>query len=478
MKLLLFFLLIKVLLVPLAFADILFIDMNFSDKEIKTAQKSAANRGEKLIIYPDASDEDRKMINKMKETIYKLEQKKEKLSKRLKEEKLNKDKNSEKFAALNYEANAAYDELAEAETELSNYCKTKGYEHTTEKLNDVIKKYNVDNGGFSSMIVSSHHADSYFGITGDIGHREFEKIINDSPKAFATMRSVYLWGCYTATKKALLAWKENVPSAYVIAGWEGSGPKQDKVINHDFLTKMLMSEKELSEKTTLAKAISLFKSVPNIKSSTAAYCIGNAYVTNQISEILSKNLTCYSDELEKLKSAQDLVIKYIKADEKGYEDVPRDTQISDLRSAYKLGRKLEHCQETTILKASELDSLLKLIFDRQVRKNFALVYKSDLDSLFETLKRVNAPAEAFIPAMANPDLTRQSILKANQSLQIFIDSKGDKLSIVDSQLLQSMSNRIGNVIEKHQCISSLWIENMDIERLNQQLNKSCANAAK
>lgn len=451
-----------------ALADILFIDLNFNTQEIETAKKAATARGEELVVYPKVTDNDRTTINEKRAGLRQLENEWRDLDKKMKEE-----KNEEKLKKLTTQYNDLQTKWTRKDEELINFIKTKNYLYSPETLNALVTKHSAAKGSFSSLVVSAHHSGkSYFGYAGGMMDSDLKDMIAVSPKAFETTRSVYLWGCYTTTKAGIVTWKGILPTAYVIAGWDGSAPRQDKPINRDFLYKMLVKEKDLSEKTSLKQALSLFKSIPKIKESSAAYCIGSAYVSTKGEEIF-ENFTCPEEDLNNLKAMKEEVEKYTNALETQYENVPEDTQNSILREAYSLGHQMEHCTDARMIPSSDLDRLIKLIFDHQVRKNFSKVFADEIAVTNEILKRINAPPEAMIPKIDDSKVSRQSILKANAALKKFID-ENPKLSEKDLDSLKKMKNRVHHVLGKHDCIKPIWVENIDIGTAKANVDDSCS----
>jgi hypothetical protein len=239
---------------------------------------------------------------------------------------------------------------------------------------------------------------------------------------------------------------------------------------------MLTKEKDLSEKTSLTKASLLFKSIPKIKDSSAAFCIGNSYISNGVQETFNENFSCPSDNLEVLKNMKLEVEKFDKAVEPNYEDVPKDVQHSLLREAYTLGRQMEHCADFRMIPSSELDRLIKLIYDRQMRKNFAHLFKEDILSCNETLVKLGAAKEVLIPDMGDESVSRQAVLKANDALEKYI-AGNTKLDPTKFKKITEMNNRIHHIIENHDCTKPIWVENVSTKALSENLDESCASSS-
>jgi hypothetical protein len=236
---------------------------------------------------------------------------------------------------------------------------------------------------------------------------------------------------------------------------------------------MLTTEKTLSDKTTLIQAAKIFDSIPKIRETSAAFCIAHSYVTAKERLDINSDFGCSADQLAKLQKMKIDVNKYTKAEELYFEDVPNNTQNSSLREAYSMGRLMEHCPANKELNASELDKLIKLIFDHQIRNNFANVYKDDLLTLKNLQLRMHAPADSFIPDMSDKNVSRQAILRANNNLKKLL-LQSPQLMLAEQLFIKKMSKRISNIIENHDCTNALWIESIEIQTAKGNLNENCA----
>lgn len=437
-----------------AYADILFIDLNFSEKEVATAMKAAKLRGEKLIVYPSVPDSDRKKLMKMRDEIIKVSKQKDKA--------VNGSKEKEDLITKKIELEDSRDK----------FTASKGYDYTPQSLSSLIEKYNKKNNGFSSMIISGHSGDlNFLGDAGTIGISKLKEMIAKYPDAFGEMRSLYLWGCYTTTKSKIKSWKETLPNAYVIAGFEASAPKQDKDIDLDYLHRMLVSEQKLSLNMSLKKAIEFFRSIPDIRSVTATFALGSCYISNKGGEMINKSFSCSEEVILKLKATKNKMLSYINATEKKFEDVPISTGQSDLREIYTLGRQLEHCEDARVLKSEELLVLIKLIFDRQIRKNLSLVYRDEMLLLNKKIKNMDSTLDPM-PDFNDSTVTRSSLLKANRSLTQFI-LKNESKNTEDINFIRKMNNLIYNIVERHQCTGLIWIEDVGIKKLKESMMEEC-----
>jgi hypothetical protein len=187
---------------------IVMFDMNLSYTEVLGAEEAACKRGQKLLVYPGGI-EAHKRLGKLNSDVYYLETVTFNQCR-------TRDKRCEETEK---KLQVARDRLKEA---LQNA--------PTNKNPKIVFKELADQGTkVKSLILSGHDGGGYFGGTlGSIDKNtvmsSFIKAYEDTPSLTDELKSVYLWGCYTATFSEARSWRNGLPSVDLVAGFHGSGP--------------------------------------------------------------------------------------------------------------------------------------------------------------------------------------------------------------------------------------------------------------
>lgn len=439
--------------VSIAHADILFLNLNLSTKEVETAQKAADARGEKLIALPQVSDEDQKKMNSLKNDIKKIQFNLN--TKNIKSNQKSVVSSEElKLGSLVEELNAV----------------SSKYKIDSGTLEDILKKYEEDKKTkLTSLIISGHHSLNFFGENGsELRYDDLENIINKYPEATKNIKSVYLWGCYSLTKKQVVFWKRAIPSSYILSGWDGSAPKDDKALDHEALFKLLVSEKKSSNDLDLKKSLTLFNSIGGVKGSSHAICIGSNYINTQGNENISDFLAkCNPEALLQYKKLLEVVNNYRIAQTSEFSEVPKNTGNSELREIYNKGRRIEHCDSYI---EDQVNKIIFLIFDKQVRKNFGKVFESDLLKIDQILAKANLPPISTL--FKDENMKRSDVVNGlNRMIQASYNANALQLNKNDKNFLYDMHHQFEEMLMKQSCMRPIWIEDVDRETL--QKNISC-----
>lgn len=396
-----------------AYADILFIDMNNSSKEIQAAEKAATTRGEKLIVLPRLSLDDQKELAKISKELQIEKSKLRKLGCAASEEEM------ESMDNIPEDCNNRYGRLYDLEKQ-----KEKITQKNFLNKNNLSKEIKaIKNSGvkLTSLILSGHDGNGhFFGENADLSEETIEEAFKKNPPMGNNIRSLMLWGCYTANLSSLTGnWKKMLPNVEMIAGFDGVAPAGSKPGSATYLEDALTQEKRLTEikdRKTLEKN---FKALRNVPTMNAAICIGDSFVSHKASLSLSEMYKiCDSTDFQKIK---DVYNCYKNATTPACANPPANTGNSELRAIYNKLQDTRHCLE--VKPQPDLpttDQVIRLIFFGNVKANYVKNALNDLKALDELLKKLGAPAGLTLSDMGK--LTRAELLARFTKINQFLES--------------------------------------------------------
>lgn len=340
----------------------LFIDTNNSEIEIETTEKAACARGEKLLIVPKNYKDFAKYTAPV-------------------------DVANKKVAKLKcYEKSVpgckeAQDELAKAFTELSKF-KT-AQKSTSEGVNEALEQIKASNAKLVNLSISGHDGGgSFSGAKGMYSRQELANAMKDMGD-INEVKSLMLLGCYTGTPKEVLEWKSIFPQTKLIGGYDGSAPLADRPQGHQYISDILLKEKQLTtqadQKKLQAYVDANIKGLGNLNAALFLQCSdGTTTHDYYYGSKKSKKIEKFDMKecLEKKKELQELsleVNRYIS----GEIEPPADTQNGALRAIYNRARSLEHCSELTDVPV-DVNAVFNLLFYGGVKSSFAHFYKDEL----------------------------------------------------------------------------------------------------
>lgn len=355
------------LAVSAARADVLFIDLNNGPGEIAAAQKAAARRGEKLIVYKG----------------------------------LKRGPNSQSHPIFT-ENNLA------------------------EDLNRVIGELKTKNISLSSLVISGHDGNGHFmGANGDINADELTQIFENNSPVGENVRSLYLWGCYTATPGALdQHWKKTLPNVDMVAGFDGSAPANTQKASADFLQDTLEKEKaltQLKDENEVQKALKKMKSGTQI---TAALCVKDKWASNKDKvDIEQRKKECTEQFLDDPKLSR--FECYLRGKPE-CPNVPENTQSGEIRQIYNFLQSHSICD--SFLRGRDRnfpsrDTTLRLIFFENVRRNFQKGSSSQLSAWERAQASIGLPPEIRISKDEIVNLSRAELLSRLRKQKEFFDQK-------------------------------------------------------
>lgn len=434
-------------------ATVVMVDLNFSPREREAALEAAKARGEDLIVIPTLSNEVMKKIKSLQKSIEAAG-------------------NNEKLKGERVQAF----EIALSDLHLSN-------QNIGKVLSDTLKNTKTP---ITSLIVSGHHGGERF--SGDMGRLEesdITKAFKDNPDQAKNIASVYLWGCYTGTKKQVKSFKELkdsgvLPNLQVMAGFLLKAPKEDKGIDTAYLVGMMKKEKEAMSISGIQKVLAGIKGINESFYAVTSFCGKGAYVS--VDPDSRGKVRTYGDLAEAVKCDEKVVQeykdgpyqtfkKYLLAEEEGYDDIPADAaemKPGTLRDVYNQGRELEQCFPVNSEYYANLNQkMIPLMYMDNIIKHFQAAFATETEKVKAILK--NLGKSDLMPNLATRP--RKKLLAQIKAFQEFVNKILDKAyerkvdknatSILtpDEKLLSAFSGDLYNTISMANPTDAVpWIE--------------------
>ncbi len=353
-----------------------------------------------------------------------------------------------------------------------------------------------------AMVVSGHHVKNqgYFGTNGEVSlHRITSLLPYDDPEAmpqiqsfFRSLQSLYLWGCYTGTLAnvdALLLGNNTVfANTKYIVGFADKAPISTNAGSGKTLEQMLLLEPHFRSASS--------ELIPQlIKNVSTQYDFiihrGQSFATQDgFSQVDSFIESCQSEENKKniLQSVL-LVWKYYWSE---ISPLPEDTGKSPLRETYRQLQRNNFCLQMGAVQLYQvgeippLSTVIRLIYYRNIVKNFSHIYASQLAFAKKELESIGIKDADLITQL--DQTVRDSAIKKLEELhkslkQIFPQFQSDLDQRANYLYFNRMLNDIEAVIyPSEDYIPQSWIEpgatKMSWFRVLNDFNKGKANTRK
>lgn len=381
-------------------ADVLFIDFNNSKKEIDAARKASQMRGEKLIVFPMLNDDDAKLISQLK---------KELSSSKALYHKCGASPSCDKFS----------DKVILVEARINEI--NSKYALNPEGIQKQLAQLDTRKINLSSVVISGHDGNAqFFGTNGAVHERDLEEAFKKCSPVGDSVRSVMLWGCYTANIGSISnSWKKMLPNIELIAGFDGVAPSGEKLASSQYLEDILVQEKKLTAIKDKKQLQAVFKSLKSVPTTNASLCTDNAFVTNKLALSMDEiNKVCGSLDFEKIVSIFNC---YKNAVAPNCVNPPQNTSSGELRLVYNKLQETRHCWEWEAPPDfPSLDVLIRLIFFDNVKKNILKFAKDDFKKLDELMIKLGAPSDLRFSDWEN--LNRSKVLDRITKINKFIES--------------------------------------------------------
>ncbi|MGZ3790258.1 MAG: hypothetical protein ACXVLQ_17125 [Bacteriovorax sp.] len=478
-----FLLMSSYFLISVARADIFFVDFNFSTKEIQAAREAAAIRGENVVVIPELSDELRSQLRALSDKVLPLREKMKDpiknltaIDAELKTGSLTESKRAslqQKKQDFENKLAVLKAQMGTSETEYETLrAKNVNYNHFSEDMNKALAEMKSNNRTISSMVISGHKTDSYFGESGELKMSDVTGLIKKYPKVTNPLKFVYLWDCYSATYDEVQSWRKFLPQINIFGFYDRS-PSQKNTYDMQYLKEAMLKEKTLLSKKDIASIDQILRSIPGIggpSSLAGAASICNTYFTTQSGTHLldDQSTICNGARIAELKRRQDVYHQFLLASAKGFEDIQSDTSEGPVRSFYSLAKQMKGCP--LVKDITDLTSqAVNLVFFKNLQTNFAIKYEKDLTELRAILGHGDQPIE--LPNLKSTTVRRHDLLVFAKTLH----DRAGKLKTNDPNypLIQSMSNKMDTLLVNLKCVPTKWIEPTTDLSLLETPDKSC-----
>lgn len=437
-----------------ASADILFLDLNDAPAEIAAARRAAAARGERVIVFPVVAPEVRRRIQELR-SVYERASSVRSACK-------------ENCESLQQQQNSAYNALQSVRNE---------NRMNGEKLKEEIGRLKAQNTTLTSIVISGHDGNGGFGgENGSLSEQQMAEALAAHPPMADSVRSLLLWGCYTATPASIeMQWKTPFPNLVAVAGFDGSAPGKDKLGAATYLEDFLKKEKQLTAMTDARQLNNAFLSIRNISIMTSAACVNGIYMRpGQAPQSMESLMGECRDLAIKIKAQKEAggstdIYQCYLLGEAGCEDPPANPHSSPLRQYYNDLQATKHCDEALssvgIVRPSP-DEVIRLIYFRNVVNNYEIIHKEDIDKVNAVLDKVNAAPDLRIKDFSK--MSRAEIIKKFAAITEYTDKNKIKITPEMTeediefnsslQLVQSHVEIHASVLNKLGNIPFEWVE--------------------
>ncbi len=278
--------------------------------------------------------------------------------------------------------------------------------NSLDRLLGTLERANVS---VNSFVISGHDGGGQFGgSNGFFSKVMLSELMQDHPQVQESVSSVLLLGCYTGVKQEIFDWKQILPNANLIAGYEGQAPLGDKPAGHSYIEGVLLREKEMNEAKNKAQLERVLRGgIKHITSISAAMYVHPKFCAPGTEH----ESGFYFRPLKGRESLQDLVTQEclkIKESEgplmrdrfmsyyRGEKEIPKQTHGTELRSLYNFFREKGHCFEGDRNYPSPDKVLFTLFFDG-VKQNYAHFFERQLEEFSEDFNNLkNSFEERFL----------------------------------------------------------------------------------
>ena len=384
------------------------VNLNYSRQEMEAAQKVAESRGQEFVTIPPAEiirAADRNFVEgeALKRELKKnrgtlTEQDAESVFYTLNylasftdpearkkyenqvfntpEKKALADKFSKKFTAYNAEKQ----KIKAMEKALPNI---------RTQLEEISAKLKTDKKKVDSMVISGHSNGT--NLSGESGLMLNRNDFVDIQKKYPDMspRHLLLMGCYTATDQARKSWREGFPKASLIAGFDNIAPLRTRPASSAYIIETMATADRL-DREQLANGIKPEKQIQEAFKALESFRQTNAsldYCHAVVDKRPPGSEACDKQWQDFIPLVNQIHADYFASPPK--KDPPEQTQGTELRAFYtqlqricdvRTARSIASTQvaEWERYRATAIDQTIRLIFWRNVQKNYSRYYEKDL----------------------------------------------------------------------------------------------------
>lgn len=335
-----------------------------------------------------------------------------------------------------------------------------------------------------AMIVSGHHVKNqgYFGKNGEISlYRLFNLVPNDDADVhafFASLQSLYLWGCYTGTlthvNPLLTGYGTVFSNTKYIVGFADKAPLATVPASGQVLKDMLTRESQFRSRAP-QQMWELLKQV------SASYKDQYDFIVHKERTFMTKDSYSSIDDFvascQDESSRQDLLQSVLLVWKYYWNEIgplPVDTAKSPLREAYRNLQRNNFCIQMGVVELNQvqeippLSTVIRLIYYKNVIQNFARLHAPAVEFAKSELESIGLTDLEFLTQL--PKIERGDAMKrldgVHKSLKkIFPDFKSDVEQRANYLYFNAMINDIESVIyPSEEFVPQTWIDSNSSEK--------------
>jgi len=267
-----------------------------------------------------------------------------------------------------------------------------------------------------ALIVSGHHSknEGFWGTNGEASLYYIGKILpkegqegyQEAHDFFASLQSLYLWGCYTGqlgnAYRLLNGENAAFPNTKYVVGFGEKGPLNTDPLSGRMLKELLLKESQLRA-ATAEQTFALLKTIPSYQQRDLLIHKGSTFFSQAGAISQEQFVRSCSEESRKeaLKKSIQLIWDYYW---NRVGPLPDNTAKSDLRSAYEDLQRNNFCFKMGAVDLSKHfgevpvpSNVVRLIFYKTVIKNFAHLYANHLSYAEKELAAHGITQLEFLP---------------------------------------------------------------------------------
>ncbi|MBK9323947.1 MAG: hypothetical protein IPM97_13560 [Bdellovibrionaceae bacterium] len=248
-----------------------------------------------------------------------------------------------------------------------------------------------------ALVVSGHHSknEGFWGTNGEASLYYIGKILpkqgeegyQEAREFFASLQSVYLWGCYTGqlghVYRLLNGENAAFPNTKYVVGFGEKGPLNTDPLSGRMLKDVLLKESQLRNGTT-EQTYTLLKTIPSYQQRDLLIHKGTTFVSKIGAMTQEQFIRSCADSSRKevLKNSIQLIWDYYW---NRIGPIPENTSKSELREAYENLQRNSYCIKMGAVDLSKHfgevpspSNVIRLIFYKNIIRNFSRLYAEHL----------------------------------------------------------------------------------------------------
>lgn len=369
---------------------VVMVDYNFILQEVESAKKAACESGKGFVVLPHGYDYHKK-VGDLREKIYRNQS----YRRNNNCEYLESDSATPRCKRLIKEAGQLNLEMNTEQNWL--HAQVRPSKLVDAKFKELAGK----DKSVNSIVLSGHDGSgSFHGIAGGGDKRQIVELLKDAykdkPELLEQLNSVYLWGCYTATRAETDWWSKNLPSLNIVGGFHGTGPSIGKTASNQMLYDLMSSEEEIARVSEENRLEGQLKGLDGLPYLLSGIYVKNCnedeyYLSRQKSQSGDRLVTSFGPTGEEVckeresenKELHSRFMKYFN----GELPIPKDTQNGELRRIYNFSRAWEHCgQYWDAAENLKPDQVALLLFFDGVKANFYNSFRSEIQAALKAFQ--------------------------------------------------------------------------------------------